>query len=51
MKFIVEIRDYEPGRSDRTITAGRIERAIQALLDKDESDGVVIVSRGPGDAE
>lgn len=45
MKFIVEVRDYEQGSDDADITTGRIERAVQKMLDKDGSDGVVIVTR------
>ena len=48
--FIVEIRDYEAGRSDRTITSARVERAVQAVLDQDGSDGVVVVTEEQGDA-
>jgi hypothetical protein len=45
MKFIVEIRDYEAGTDERDLTAARIERAVQKLLERDESDGIVIVKR------
>lgn len=45
-RFTVEIRDYEAGLEPDALTTGRIERAIQKLLDKDGSDGVVIISAG-----
>jgi hypothetical protein len=45
MKFIVDVRDYEAGRTDRDLTTVRIERAVQAILDRDDSDGIVIVTR------
>ena len=51
MKFMVEIRDYEAGSKDRDITASRIESAIQRMLDRDASDGVVIVKKATADAD
>lgn len=49
MKFVVEFIDYEPG-SDREITASRLERLLQKLLDKDMSDGYVTVTEKKDDA-
>ena len=45
MKFMIEIRDYEPGRTDRDIDVARLERSIERLLNNDGSDGVVIVKK------
>lgn len=40
----IEIRDYECGSVDETLTPSRIERTIKRLLDTDGSDGIVIVT-------
>lgn len=44
MEFAVEIRDYESGFIEDQLTPSRIEDAIQGLLDRDGSDGIVIVT-------
>jgi hypothetical protein len=43
-RFIIEVRDYEPGTDPDPLTIGRIERVVQKMLDRDGSDGVVIVT-------
>lgn len=43
-QITIEIRDYEPGTDPDPLTTGRIERVITKMLDKDGSDGVVIVT-------
>jgi hypothetical protein len=41
--FSIELRDYEAGTEPDELTTARIEKAIEALLATDGSDGVVIV--------
>lgn len=43
-KFVIEIRDYDAGRDPDPLTTSRIEKVVQKMLDRDESDGVVIVT-------
>lgn len=43
-RFTVELRDYEPGMKPDRLTPDRIERGIQKMLDRDMSDGYVIVT-------
>jgi hypothetical protein len=45
--FTIEIRDYESGLDPDRLTTGRIERVLTKLLDRDGSDGVVIVEEKP----
>lgn len=47
MRFMVEVRDYEAGREDRTLDAPRLERLVQRLLDRDGSEGIVFVTVEP----
>lgn len=44
MKIIIEIRDYECGNTEETLTQQRVERLFERVLEKDGSDGVVIVT-------
>jgi hypothetical protein len=43
-QFTIEIRDYDAGREPDPLTTARIERVMQKMLDRDGSDGVVIVT-------
>lgn len=45
MKFTIEIRDYDRGDEDRDITVKRLETAVAKMLDRDGSDGIVIVTK------
>jgi hypothetical protein len=42
--FTVALRDYESGFDPDRLTTERIERVIQKMLDKDMSDGYVVVT-------
>lgn len=43
-RFTIEIRDYEAGLDPDPLTRVRVERVVQKMLDRDGSDGVVIVT-------
>ena len=43
-RFVIEVRDYDPGREPDPLTEARIERGVQKMLDRDVSDGYVIVT-------
>jgi len=42
-QFTIEIRDYESGEEPDRLNVARVEKAIRRLLERDGSDGVVIV--------
>lgn len=48
-EFTIEIHDYEPGEDPDPLTTERLERVIQKMLDKDMSDGWVLVTEKPAD--
>ena len=41
--FTIELRDYESGLDPDKLTSSRIERVLTKLLERDGSDGIVIV--------
>ena len=48
-KFTVELHDYACGIEPESITAARIERVIERMIEKDVSDGYVIVTEEKSD--
>lgn len=43
-KFIVEVKDYEAARDPDPLTTDRVERVVTRMLEKDGSDGYVVVT-------
>jgi hypothetical protein len=43
-RFVIEVKDYEPGNEPDTLTTERIERVVTKMLEKDVSDGYVVVT-------